>query len=172
MTYNGIASNEIITLPQISTVTGLKFTGRGYKIKNMSWESITIKCSTSNTIKYGNNKSANTINLLSDGYVDLVCTNNDSNWDLLFVSESDYAGAITKTELKLPRYFLGGDSTTKYDTGNDWLLKSVVGDGNYEWISRYAKITYEYQGPAFDISRMATVANVDNLLKQSRKKLI
>ncbi|MCC9019549.1 hypothetical protein [Flavobacterium lipolyticum] len=161
VTYNGMLANAIITLPGISTVTNQKFTGRGYKIKNLSGQSITVQTVPGNTIRFRNNLSVNSL-IIADGvYAELVCTQDDTNWDLLFISEGENKSTITKVNLKLPRYYGPGEYGV-FNTGNDWVLKSVVGAGNYDWQTRYAKMTYEYQGLPVDITGMAAIAIVDS----------
>jgi len=161
VTYNGTTSGQTITLPQISTVTNLKFSGRGYKIKNVSDQGIILQCSPGNTIRYSNNKVLNSIPLLKGVYAELVCTQNDTNWDLLFISEIDYNATITKSDFLLPTYLFLPGTEKEYNTGNNWIVKSVVAQGNYDWRTRSVKVTYEYQGLPFDITDMAVVATVD-----------
>lgn len=170
--FNGAAASTI-TLPAIQTGTS-SFTGRVYRIKNISSQVLTIRPAGTNTFRVSSTIPDATITLNPGFFVELVNNTNTgataAAWDASFVAQP-IAQAVTLygATLKLPPY---GSITTRnptYDsgTGTDvwWLISATP--STYEVSSSLSRpsrmvIVYEYQGTAFNLTGLQPLLTVGN----------
>lgn len=159
VTYNGTASGAVITLPPISSVTNQKFAGRAYKIKNVSGQILTVQTAPGNMIRNTKATSVKSFSISSGGYVDLVCSNNDKDWDLLITTGVDYTAIVTNSAFRIPTSSYWRSDNFTYETGNKWEISEVttsstgLGGGTiYSF-----RVKYLYTGVSFDIKKMGVI---------------
>ena len=170
--------NTTFTLPVIGTGT-TGFTGRIYKIKNISTSSITIQASSGNTLRVDNTPVASFI-IPTGAYAEVVNNSNTTGgtWDLSFtVLPKPSNVEIYGTQLSIPPHG-GGTSpvidwtnhtNTSYDTGTGtdiwWVISKASTTyshtANYNNASRMT-IVYEYQGTPFNITNMYPILTAGN----------
>lgn len=176
ITYNGYG-NSNFRLPEIKTGTK-SFTGRIYKIKNISTSDIMLRPSDGNTIRV-NNQEMSSFTIPAGAYVEVVNNANVSGgtWDLSFTafpkpSQVDIYGA----QLKIPPHGNGmncsdwtNHNNYNYDsgTGNDrwWIISKR--SSKYVFTSKFIRtsrmtLVYEYQGKPFNIHNMYPIITCGN----------
>ena len=169
ITYNGTA-NSTFTLPVIGSGAS-SFTGRIYKIKNISAFNITLQASGGNTLRI-DNTPVSTFIIPTGAYAEVVNNSNTTGgtWDLSFITLPKPNNVeIYGTQLSIPPHASGtapvadwtGHSNTAYDTGTGtdawWVISKAstsfsVGTG-FSNASRMT-LVYEYQGTPFNITNM------------------
>ncbi|OVE61643.1 MULTISPECIES: hypothetical protein [Chryseobacterium] len=169
ITYNGTA-NSTFTLPAIGSGAS-SFTGRIYKIKNISAFNITLQASGGNTLRI-DNTPVSTFIIPTGAYAEVVNNSNTTGgtWDLSFITLPKPNNVeIYGTQLSIPPHASGtapvadwtGHSNTAYDTGTGtdawWVISKAstsfsVGTG-FSNASRMT-LVYEYQGTPFNITNM------------------
>ncbi|BEV03688.1 hypothetical protein [Chryseobacterium gambrini] len=169
ITYNGTA-NSTFTLPVIGSGAS-SFTGRIYKIKNISAFNITLQASGGNTLRI-DNTPVSTFIIPIGAYAEVVNNSNTTGgtWDLSFITLPKPNNVeIYGTQLSIPPHASGtapvadwiGHSNTAYDTGTGtdawWVISKAstsfsVGTG-FSNASRMT-LVYEYQGTPFNITNM------------------
>lgn len=177
ITYNG-TSNATFTLPVIGTGTA-SYTGRIYKIKNISSSTITLQASSSNTLRIDNTPVASFV-IPVGAYAEVVNNSNTTGgtWDLSFtVLPKPSNVEIYGAQLFIPPHGNGAGAiadwdnhtVSTYDTGSGtdrwWVIskKSVKNEftANYANASRMT-IVYEYQGTPFNVSNMYPTLTAGN----------
>lgn len=177
LTYNGSA-NTTFTLPVIGTGT-TSFTGRIYKIKNISSFDITLQASSGNTLRIDNNP-VSSFTIPTGAYAEVVNNSNTTlgTWDLSFtVLPKPNNVEIFGVQLFIPPHKDGtspvadwtNHTVSTYDTGtgaNAWWVISKTSTPyghttNYANASRMT-LVYEYQGPAFNVNNMYPILTAGN----------
>ncbi|KPE52863.1 hypothetical protein [Chryseobacterium indologenes] len=177
LTYNGSA-NTTFTLPVIGTGT-TSFTGRIYKIKNISSFDITLQASSGNTLRIDNNP-VSSFTIPTGAYAEVVNNSNTTlgTWDLSFtVLPKPNNVEIFGVQLFIPPHKDGtspvadwtNHTVSTYDTGtgaNAWWVISKTSTPyghttNYANASRMT-LVYEYQGPPFNVNNMYPILTAGN----------
>jgi hypothetical protein len=177
LTYNG-SGNASFTLPVIGTGTS-SFTGRIYKIKNISSSNITLQASSGNTLRIDNNPVASFV-IPTGAYAEVVNNSNTGSgtWDLSFtVLPKPNNVEIFGTQLSIPPHKNGttpvddwsNHTVTTYDTGtgtNAWWVISKASTpfahtAGYSNASRMT-IVYEYQGTPFNTTDIYPILTAGN----------
>lgn len=182
ITYNG-AANATFTLPVIGTGT-TSYTGRIYKIKNISSSSITLQASGGNTLRIDNTPVASFV-IPIGAYAEVVNNSNTSGgtWDLSFtVLPKPSNVEIYGAQLTIPPHSGSSASVadwtnhtnTSFDTGSGtdawWIIsKSSIGSAfgaanattGYTNSSRMT-LVYEYQGAPFNVNNMYPILTAGN----------
>ncbi|MDN3692226.1 hypothetical protein QWZ06_08095 [Chryseobacterium tructae] len=182
ITYNG-TGNATFTLPVIGTGT-TSYTGRIYKIKNISSSSITLQASSGNTLRIDNTPVASFV-IPIGAYAEVVNNGNTTGgtWDLSFtVLPKPSNVEIYGSQLTIPPH--SGSSApiadwtnhtnASFDTGTGadawWIISktsfsSAFGRTNdttgYTNSSRMT-LVYEYQGAPFNVSNMYPILTAGN----------
>lgn len=182
ITYNGPA-NATFTLPVIGTGT-TSYTGRIYKIKNISSSTITLQASSGNTLRIDNTPVASFV-IPVGAYAEVVNNSNTTGgtWDLSFtVLPKPSNVEIYGAQLTIPPH--SGSSSpvadwinhtnTSFDTGTGtdawWVIsKSSIGSAfgtansttGYTNSSRMT-LVYEYQGAPFNVTNMYPILTAGN----------
>ena len=176
LTYSGTTAGTI-TLPVIGTGTN-SFTGRIYRIKNVSTANVTLQASSGNTLRADSNLLL-TFTLTPGTYAEVVNNGNTTGgtWDISFIGRPSTTNVeVYGTQLKIPPHNafvtdFSNHAVTTYDTpaaGNDagwWVIdkKSTTYaiNSNYVKSSRML-ITYEYQGTPFNLTDMYPMLTTGN----------
>lgn len=177
VTYNG-TSNTTFTLPVIGTGTS-SFTGRIYKVKNISIFDVTLQASSGNTLRV-DNVPVSTFTIPAGAYAEVVNNSNTSGgtWDLSFTANPRPNNVeIYGTQLQIPPHGVGAfgvpdwtnHTNSSYDsgTGSDawWIISktssSYAHTTNYDNTSRMT-IVYEYRGTPFNITNMYPIFTAGN----------
>ncbi|PKF73957.1 hypothetical protein [Chryseobacterium sp. PMSZPI] len=176
LTYNG-ASNATFTLPSIGT-GNLSFSGRIYRIKNISGSNLSIQASNGNTLR-SDNAPVSTFVVAAGAYAEIVNNNNTNGgtWDLT------YTPAISKfnnaelyvTQLLIPPHSTNNaadwtnHANTGYDTGTGsdawWVISKASSPYTHTATTSSPSrmtIVYEYQGLPFNISKMYPLLTAGN----------
>jgi hypothetical protein len=171
ISYNGTA-NTTFTLPIIGTGTA-NFTGRVYRVKNLSTFTITLQASGGNVLRLNNNTST-TFPVLPGGYVEVVNNANTTGgtWDLSFLGFTSLTNNVEVygTQLRIPPHALASagavadwtnHANTGYDTGTGtdawWVIsKTSTTYTQSATLSRPSRmvIVYEYQGTPFNTTNL------------------
>lgn len=177
LTYNG-ATNTTFTLPVIGSGTS-SFTGRIYKIKNISASSITIQASSGNTLRIDNTPVSSFV-VPTGAYAEVVNNNNTSGgtWDLSFtVLPKPSNVEIYGAQLSIPPHGSGSPgvadwsnhTNTSYDTGTGsdawWIIsKSSTANAHTSGYSNTSRMTlvYEFQGVPFNVNNMYPILTAGN----------
>lgn len=182
ITYNGTA-NATFTLPVIGTGTS-SYTGRIYKIKNISSSTITLQASSSNTLRIDNTPVTSFV-IPVGAYAEVVNNSNTTGgtWDLSFtVLPKPSNVEIYGAQLTIPPH--SGSSApisdwtnhanASFDTGSGtdawWIIsKSSIGSafGTTNTTTGYTNssrmtIVYEYQGTPFNVNNMYPILTAGN----------
>ncbi|REC46615.1 hypothetical protein [Chryseobacterium pennipullorum] len=177
ITYNG-TGNATFTLPVIGT-GATSYTGRIYKIKNISTSGITLQASGANTLRIDNTPVASFV-IPRGAYAEVVNNSNTTGgtWDLSFtVLPKPSNVEIYGAQLSIPPHGGGspgvGDwsnhTVTSYDTGTGtdvWWVISKTSTA-YAHTSAYSNtsrmtIVYEYQGSPFNVTNMYPILTAGN----------
>ncbi|PWN72230.1 hypothetical protein C1631_006425 [Chryseobacterium phosphatilyticum] len=177
ITYNG-AANATFTLPTIGTGT-TSYTGRIYKIKNISTSNITLQASGGNTLRIDNTPVPNFVIPLG-AYAEVVNNSNTTGgtWDLSFtVLPKPSNVEIYGSQLSIPPHGNGSPgvadwsnhTNTSYDTGTGtdiwWVISksstTYAHTASYSNASRMT-VVYEYQGTPFNVSNMYPILTAGN----------
>ncbi|WP_128331268.1 hypothetical protein [Apibacter sp. HY039] len=172
ITYNGTSEATVI-LPVVQT-GNTSFTGRIYKIKNISGFSIDLVTNDSNLRIDG--QISKSITIKPGSYVEIVNNNNlTSGWDVSFLGANNINQVINNvqiygTQLKIPPHSrfiadFSNHSNTTYDT-TDWFVISKS-SSSFEYQGAYSKssrmiIIYEYQGDPMDITNLYPILTTGN----------
>lgn len=177
ITYNGTA-NATFTLPVIGSGT-TSYTGRIYKIKNISSSSITLQASSGNTLRIDNTPVTSFVIPLG-AYAEVVNNSNSTGgtWDLSFtVLPKPSNVEIYGAQLSIPPHGGGsgsiadwtGHSVTSFDTGTGtdrwWVIsKTSVNNAHSAAYSNASRMTivYEYQGTPFNVTNMYPILTAGN----------
>ncbi|MDR3023580.1 hypothetical protein [Chryseobacterium sp.] len=177
ITYNGTA-DATFTLPVIGTGT-TSFTGRIYKIKNISPNNITLQASSGNTLRIDNTPVASFV-IPIGAYAEVVNNGNTTGgtWDLSFtVLPKPSNVEIYGTQVLIPPHRLGtapvadwtNHTNPGYDTGatNDrwWIIsKTSVDNAHTATYANASRMTlvYEYQGTPFNVANMYPILTAGN----------
>lgn len=177
LTYNG-TGNTTFTLPVIGTGT-TSYSGRIYKIKNISTSSITLQASSGNTLRIDNNPVSSFV-IPTGAYAEVVNNSNTSGgtWDLSFtVLPKPSNVEIYGIQLLIPPHANGSSpvadwsnhTVSTYDTGTGtdawWVIsKSSVTYAHTSTYSNASRMTlvYEYQGTPFNVSNMYPILTAGN----------
>ncbi|WP_336959109.1 hypothetical protein [Chryseobacterium contaminans] len=182
ITYNGTA-NATFTLPVIGTAA-TSYTGRIYKIKNISSSNITLQASSGNTLRIDNTPVASFVIPLG-AYAEVVNNSNTTGgtWDLSFtVLPKPSNVEIYGAQLTIPPH--SGSSSpvadwvnhanTSFDTGTGtdawWIIsKSSIGSAfgaanSTTGFTNSSRMTlvYEYQGAPFNVTNMYPILTAGN----------
>ncbi len=173
ITYNG-TDIGFITLPNIETSDSKKFTGRVYKIKNISSSMLYITGSGSDKLR-PSNTSVTSFGIPHGRYVELICNGNNSGgatWDISFLGNSSTSPSIDFTlfQLKIPPHGsrtadFTNHTNSAYDSDNWHVISksSVNAEVTGEKIIASAMtIVYEYQGTPFDTSDLYPIITTGN----------
>jgi hypothetical protein len=177
ITYNG-TGNATFTLPTIGTGT-TSYTGRIYKIKNISTSNITLQASSGNTLRIDNTPVSSFVIPLG-AYAEVVNNSNTTGgtWDLSFtVLPKPSNVEIYGSQLSIPPHGGGSPgvadwtnhSNTSYDTGTGtdiwWVIsKSSTAYAHTASYSNASRMTvvYEYQGTPFNVTNMYPILTAGN----------
>ncbi|MFZ4929476.1 hypothetical protein [Chryseobacterium sp. Mn2064] len=177
ITYNG-TGDATFTLPVIGTGT-TSYTGRIYKIKNISTAGITLQASSGNTLRIDNTPVSSFV-IPTGAYAEVVNNSNTSGgtWDLSFtVLPKPSNVEIYGTQLAIPPHALGtapvadwtAHANASYDTGatNDrwWIIsKGSIDHAHTAAYSNASRMTlvYEYQGTPFNVANMYPILTAGN----------
>ncbi|MFN1215704.1 hypothetical protein ACKW6Q_01845 [Chryseobacterium kwangjuense] len=177
LTYNG-TGNATFTLPVIGTGT-TSYTGRIYKIKNISTSGITLQASSGNTLRIDNTPVTSFV-IPTGAYAEVVNNSNTTGgtWDLSFtVLPKPSNVEIYGIQLSIPPHAGGtapvadwtNHAVTTYDTGTGtdawWVISKAsfayAHTANYSNASRMT-LTYEYQGTPFNVTNMYPIITAGN----------
>jgi len=177
ITYNGTADATFI-LPVIGTGT-TSFTGRIYKIKNISPNNITLQASSGNTLRIDNTPVPSFV-IPIGAYAEVVNNGNTTGgtWDLSFtVLPKPSNVEIYGTQVLIPPHRLGtapvadwtNHTNSGYDTGaaNDrwWIIsKTSIDNAHTSTYANASRMTlvYEYQGTPFNVANMYPILTAGN----------
>ncbi|SMO70673.1 hypothetical protein SAMN06265171_10595 [Chryseobacterium rhizoplanae] len=177
ITYNGTADATFI-LPVIGTGT-TSFTGRIYKIKNISPNNITLQASSGNTLRIDNTPVPSFV-IPIGAYAEVVNNSNTTGgtWDLSFtVLPKPSNVEIYGTQVLIPPHRLGtapvadwtNHTNSGYDTGaaNDrwWIIsKTSIDNAHTSTYANASRMTlvYEYQGTPFNVANMYPILTAGN----------
>ncbi|NIF06573.1 hypothetical protein F3J23_14080 [Chryseobacterium sp. Tr-659] len=177
ITYNGTA-DATFTLPVIGTGTS-SYTGRIYKIKNISPAGITLQASSGNTLRIDNTPVSSFV-IPTGAYAEVVNNSNTTGgtWDLSFtVLPKPSNVEIYGTQLSIPPHALGttaiadwtNHGNASYDTGTAtdrwWVIsKTSVDNAHFAGYSNASRMTivYEYQGAPFNVTNMYPILTAGN----------
>lgn len=177
ITYNG-TGNATFTLPAIGSGT-TSYTGRIYKIKNISTSNITLQASGGNTLRIDNTPVSSFVIPLG-AYAEVVNNSNTTGgtWDLSFtVLPKPSNVEIYGTQLSIPPHGAGSPgvldwtnhANTSYDTGSGsdlwWVIsKTSITNAHTANFSNTSRMTivYEYQGTPFNVSNMYPILTAGN----------
>lgn len=177
ITYNG-TGNTTFTLPVIGSGTS-SYTGRIYKIKNISTSNLTIQPSGGNTLRIDSVPVPSFV-VPVGAYAEVVNNANTTGgtWDLSFtVLPKPSNVEIYGSQLSIPPHGNGspgvGDWTnhanTSYDTGSGtdlwWIIsKTSVTNAHTASYSNTSRMTivYEYQGAPFNVTNMYPILTAGN----------
>lgn len=182
ITYDG-TGNATFTLPVIGTGTS-SYTGRIYKIKNISASSITLQASSGNTLRIDNTPVSSFV-IPTGAYAEVVNNSNTTGgtWDLSFtVLPKPSNVEIYGAQLTIPPHNSASPgvtdwtnhTNTSFDTGTGtdawWIISktsfnSAFGRTNdttgYTNSSRMT-LVYEYQGAPFNVTNMYPILTAGN----------
>ncbi|MDH6250712.1 hypothetical protein M2347_000439 [Chryseobacterium sp. H1D6B] len=177
LTYNGTTASTF-TLPVIGTGT-TSYTGRIYKIKNISTFNITLQASSGNTLRVDNSPAATFI-IPPGVYAEVVNNANTTGgtWDLSFSSYPKTNNVeIYGTQLLIPPHGNGtgnvadwsNHTNTAFDTGTGtdgwWVISKTsfvnAHTATYHNASRMT-LVYEYQGTPFNLTNMYPLLTAGN----------
>lgn len=172
ITYNGTAATTF-TLPVIGTGTA-SYSGRIYKIKNISTFAITLQASSSNTLRV-DNTPVTTFSIPPGAYAEVVNNSNTTagTWDLSFTTLPKPNNVeIYGAQLSIPPHTAAdwtNHGTTTYDTGTGtdawWIInKTSTATAYTSTYSNAARmlLVYEYQGTPFNITNMYPTLTTGN----------
>ncbi|MCT2562048.1 hypothetical protein [Chryseobacterium herbae] len=177
ITYDG-AANATFTLPVIGTGTA-SYTGRIYKIKNISASGITLQASSGNTLRIDNTPVASFV-IPTGAYAEVVNNSNTTGgtWDLSFtVLPKPSNVEIYGIQLTIPPHANGtapiadwvSHANPAYDsgTGTDawWIISKAsttfAHTAGYSNASRMM-LVYEFQGTPFNVNNMYPILTAGN----------
>ena len=179
LTYNGTGDSNF-QLPSIQTANK-SFTGRIYKIKNISTSAIVLGPSDGNALRVDNNLVTQ-FRIPAGSYVEVVNNANTTGgtWDLSFTGISKPSQLeVYGVQLTIPPHGLGlsspgvpdwtGHSNTNFDSGtasNRWWIISKTSRG-YEFENNHNNtsgmtLVYEYQGTPFNLQNMYPIITCGN----------
>ncbi|GAE64271.1 hypothetical protein H3Z85_22065 [Chryseobacterium indologenes] len=177
LTYNGTGDSNF-QLPSIQTANK-SFTGRIYKIKNISTSAIVLGPSDGNALRVDNNLVTQ-FRIPAGSYVEVVNNANATGgtWDLSFTGISKPSQLeVYGAQLTIPPHGSGipnvpdwtGHSNTNYDsgTGSDrwWIISKSSSaysyNSSYNNASRMT-LVYEYQGTPFNLQNMNPIITCGN----------
>ncbi|MBT2622470.1 MULTISPECIES: hypothetical protein [Chryseobacterium] len=177
LTYNGTALTTF-TLPVIGTGT-TSYTGRIYKIKNVSSFNITIQASSGNTLR-ADNTPVPTFTVPPGAYAEIVNNSNTTGgtWDLSFSALPKPGNVeVYGTSLSIPPHGAGtapvadwtNHTNATFDTGSGtdrwWVISKTsfayAHTANFANTSRMT-LVYEYQGTPFNITNMFPILTAGN----------
>lgn len=177
VTYNG-TKDAIITLPTIGKGIN-SFSGRIYRIKNVTKNKVTILPSGKNTLRATANSLGSFV-IEPGNYIEIVNNKNSDDtsaaWDISFLGLTYSPNVeLYGTTLKIPnfQFKITNHDSTKFDsgTGTDtwWIISSTsttysISGESYIKPSKMT-IVYEYQGTPFNLTNlhpMLTVGNSSN----------
>ncbi|AYZ35007.1 hypothetical protein H3Z85_22535 [Chryseobacterium indologenes] len=177
LTYSG-TGDATFTLPVIGTGTA-SYTGRIYKIKNISTSNITLQASSGNTLRIDNTPVSSFVIPLG-AYAEVVNNSNATGgtWDLSFtVLPKPSNVEIYGSQLSIPPHGNGSPgvadwtnhTNTSYDTGTGtdiwWVISksstTYAHTASYSNASRMT-IIYEYQGTPFNVNNMYPILTAGN----------
>lgn len=164
-----------ITLPDISTFKEKPF-GRVYKIKNVSTSPVTVITVNSDFIigmNGGVNLTSCTISPNNYAEITLGMSGNNPVWVLSFAGRPEQQNVkIYGTQVKIPAHGLVGvnpdfdnHTITTYDTKDWWVISKVSYPVTLTptlTTSSRMVVTYEYQGPMFDINHLYPTLTAGN----------
>ncbi|GAA5087234.1 hypothetical protein GCM10023210_10000 [Chryseobacterium ginsengisoli] len=179
LSYNG-TSGATFTLPSIGIGTG-SFTGRIYKIKNLSGFNIMLQASGTNTLRSDNTGAVSAFTIAPGSYVEVVNNSNANGgtWDLFYSILSKNNMELYGMQLKIPPHTSGftpvtdwaNHTNTSYDTpatATDaawWVISKTsityAHTANYHNTSTM-NIVYEYQGTPFNLTNMYPLLSPGN----------
>lgn len=185
ITYNG-TGNATFTLPVIGS-GATSYTGRIYKIKNISTSNITLQASGGNTLRIDNTPVSSFVIPLG-AYAEVVNNSNTSGgtWDLSFtVLPKPSNVEIYGAQLTIPPHNNASSpvpdwsnhTNTSFDTGTGadtwWIISKTSVSSSFgalnatPIISGFTKssrmtLVYEYQGPAFNVTNMYPILTAGN----------
>lgn len=161
ITFSGISANQTITLPAVTS----SFSGRIYRIKNISTQSLTVAASSGASIR-PTSANVNTFVVPAGAYIEVVCNTNTGSapvWDLSYIANSMLTNVdINGSQAKIPPHAnapsgavadFSNHTNTAYDTSDWWLISKSSTPGNSSILGgdvSHAKQTlvYEYHGAA------------------------
>lgn len=182
ITYNG-AANATFTLPVIGTGTA-SYTGRIYKIKNISAFGITIQASGANTLRIDNTPVSSFV-IPTGAYAEVVNNSNTSGgtWDMSFtVLPKPSNVEIYGAQLTIPPHSNSSagvadwvnHTNTSFDTGTGadawWVISKTsfnsafgrTNDTTGFTNSSRMTLVYEYQGTPFNVNNMYPILTAGN----------
>ncbi|APD05928.1 hypothetical protein UJ101_00380 [Flavobacteriaceae bacterium UJ101] len=173
ITYNGNTSGFII-LPPIESDSSKKFTGRIYKIKNISSSNLSLRTSGSDKLR-PSGTPVTSFNIPPGSYLEVICNDNNSGeatWDISFIASPSLPPTIDfyLFQLKIPPHHqhvpdFTNHTNSSYDFDN-WHVISKSSKGakvtNTSINSSEMTIVYEYQGTAFDTSNLYPLITTGN----------
>ncbi|PIF46548.1 hypothetical protein CLU96_3586 [Chryseobacterium sp. 52] len=177
VTYDG-TGNATFTLPVIGTGT-TSYTGRIYKLKNISASSITLQASSGNTLRIDNTPVTSFV-IPTGAYAEVVNNSNTTGgtWDLSFtVLPKPSNVEIYGVQLIIPPHANGtapiadwtGHTNSSFDsgTGTDswWIIsKASTTFAHTAAFSNASRmmLVYEYQGTPFNVTNMYPILTAGN----------
>ncbi|MGG5208129.1 hypothetical protein ACQWU4_04220 [Chryseobacterium sp. MIQD13] len=174
VTFSGTTASQTITLP---AVTGISFSGRMYRIKNISTQSVTLAPAAGATLR-PTSVNVSTFVIPAGAYIEVVCNNKTGAnpvWDLSYVAMPSLTNVeIYGGQAKIPPHNafasdFSNHAVTTYDT-TDWFViqKSSTnavtsGSGTSIAITNAKEvIVYEYQGTPFTLTNLFPILTVGN----------
>ncbi len=173
ITYNGTSSG-FITLPYIETNSSKKFTGRIYKIKNISSSTLYLTGSGSDELR-PSNTTTKSFNIPPGSYVEVICNSNASGgatWDISFIGSYSLPSSIEFSlfQLKIPPHNQHVSDFTNHTNSNyDFDNWHVISKSSTNALVTSTKINtsamtivYEYQGTPFETSNLYPIITTGN----------
>ena len=169
VSYTGTEAGTL-TLPVIGN-GATAYTGRLYKIKNLSNYNLTVIPSSGNTIRSENVAVASF--LLSPGaYIEIINNANTSNgtWDLSFLGESISSNVeVYGNQLYIPPHatftadFTSHNNSSYDSKDKDWWVISKTSTASVaNQTTARMVIVYEYQGKPFELDNMYCILSTGN----------
>ena len=167
ISYSG-NGEATITLPIVG-INNQSFTGRVYKIKNLSTSDVTLVGSSNDKLRLKSTPVDNFI-IKPGGYIEAVNNSNETGgtWDISFVGHPATTQELEfySTILKIPPHASAGGgvpdwsnhTNTGYDTGtgdDKWYIISKESRNAAANKAPVMKLVYEYQGNPFNLDHLA-----------------
>jgi len=177
VTFSGSASNQTITLPAVPSTAAASFSGRIYRIKNISTQSLTLAAAAGATLR-PNSTNSSTFIIPAGAYIEVVCNANlgaAAVWDLSYVAQpvlsnvEIYGGQVLIPPHNSFAADFSNHSVATYDTA-DWRVISKTSTsasssgsaGSTSIINAKEVVVYEYQGTPFSLTNIFPILTPGN----------
>ncbi|WP_048507734.1 hypothetical protein [Chryseobacterium angstadtii] len=177
ITFSGTTANQTITLPTVPATAAASFSGRIYRIKNISTQSLTLAAAAGATLR-PTSTNVSTYILPAGAYMEVVCNTNlgaAAVWDLSYLAQTVLSNVeIYGGQALIPPHNsfaadFSNHTVATYDTA-DWQVisktstnTSTSGTGSTISITNAKQvIVYEYQGTPFTLTNLFPILTPGN----------